>query len=74
MCCKDEDGRIKVIVPLGIGTALDAEDQVEFVRWSEMDITNEEAARRFKEWMRDTVSGEFYDILRQELKDESKGE
>ncbi|KKM78517.1 hypothetical protein LCGC14_1359020 [marine sediment metagenome] len=74
MCCKDDQGRAKVLVPLGVGSALDAEDQVEFVRWSDMYITNEEAARRFKKWMRDTVSGEFYDILRQELNADCKGE
>ncbi len=63
MCCKDEHGRAKVRIPLGVGTPLEAADQVEFVRWAELDITNEEAALKFREWLKNTVSSTFYDVL-----------
>ena len=74
MCCKEEPENDKVPIPLGTGTAYDAADQVEFVRWDDMELTNEAAARGFHQWLRDSVSGQFYDFLVQELNDESKGE
>jgi len=70
MCCQDEQGRDKVLVPIGAGIPLDAADRVEFVRWSDTPLPHEEAARRFKAWLKDKVSGGFYYALCSELKRE----
>ncbi len=70
MCCKDEQGRDKVLVPLGTGIPLDAADCVEFVRWNDTTLPHEEAARRFKAWLEGKVAGGFYSALCSELKGE----
>lgn len=69
MCCKDEHGRDKVIIPLGVGYTLADAEPVEFATYDNSPLTPEEAAQRFHAWLRTTVGGTFYDYLRRELRD-----
>ncbi len=70
MCCKDEHGVDKVIIPLGVGHLLSEADPIEFMVYNDSPLTSAEAARRFHAWMRSKVNGVFYDCLRRELRDD----